>query len=404
MLYRPALMLVFLQFLLIGFLSTSRAAQANSNPSVVFLSPGDTRFWHMVSEFMEEVAADLDLDLEILFDPDGHRYSNLKLAENVLGRESKPDYFVFVPKEQVSTRILKYANEMGVKAFTFNTGVPAATKASVGMPRETLPNWIGHLESDDVAAGRKLAVILQQQSQSLGLVEPGQPLPLLAFSGTLDSSAAKDRQQGLMDAVEDSRINFLQLVSAKWSRQLAKGKSRVLLQRYPQVAAIWSASDGMALGALEAVKQAGKQPGKDVLFGGIDWEPEALETVRSGELAVSLGRHFMGGGLVLLLLHDYHQGVDFSNDRSPPLLSYQLKPATAENVDMVEQIMDQQRWQSVDFRRFSRAAGSGEPNSQKSADELMDEFTGALAGPYSRSASKLPVDSNAGASPDSENR
>ncbi len=404
MLYRSALMLVCLQFLLIGFLSASRVAQANSNPSVVFLSPGDSRFWHMVSEFMEEVAADLDMDLEILFDPDGHRYSNLRLAENVLGRENKPDYFVFVPKEQVSTGMLKYANEMGVTAFTFNTGVPAATKASVGMPRETLPNWIGHLESDDVAAGRKLAAILRQQSQNQGLIEPEQPLPLLALSGTLDSSAAKDRQQGLMDAVDASRINFLQLVSAKWSRQLAKGKSQVLLQRYPQVAAIWSASDSMALGAIEAAELAGKQPGKDVLFGGIDWEPEALEAVRSGKLAVSLGRHFMGGGLVLLLLYDYHQGFDFSNGKSPPLLSYQLKPATAENVDTVEQMMDHQRWQSVDFRRFSRAADSGEPNTQRSANELMDEFTEALVEPYSRSASKLPVDSSAGFSPDSEKR
>lgn len=399
MLYRPALTLACLLFLLI-----TPVVQANPGPNIVFLSPGDSRFWHIVSGFMREVAADLDLDLEVLFDPDGHRYSGLQMAKNVLDRENKPDYLMFVSREQITTRVLKYANEAGVKVFTFNTGVPAATKASVGMPREVLPNWIGHLEANDVAAGRKLADILEQQSQILGLIQPGQALPLLALSGGLDSSAAKDRQKGLAEAVDANQIDLLQLLNAGWDRQLAKGKTEILLQRYPQMKAIWSASDGMALGAIEAVRQAGKQPGKDILFGGVDWEPEALEAIRSGELAVSLGRHFMGGGLVLLLLHDYHQGFDFANGKSPPLLNYQLKPATIENIEMVEQVVDHQRWQSVDFRRFSRTVDSGESNSLKSADDFMDEFTMALAGPYSKSASRLPVGRSEGSPPGSGNR
>lgn len=404
MVHRLALLLIFFLFLLMGFLPMVRVAQANPGPSVVFLSPDDSRFWYLVSEFMVEVAADLDLNLEVLFDHDSHRYSYLRIAEDVLGRENKPDYLVFMFKEQVSTRMLTYANEMGVKVFTIDTGVPAATKASVGGPRETLPNWIGHLAPDNVGAGRTLTTILEQQAQRLGLAGPGQSLPLVALSGTLDSSAAKDRQQGLVDAASANRSYILQLVDAEWSRKLAKTKTRVLLKRYPQVAAIWSASDGMALGAIDAAKQAGKRPGEDVLVGGVDWEPEALEAIRSGELAVSLGRHFMGGGLALLLLHDYHHGFDFSDDTSPPVLSYQLKPATIDNVDIVEKIMEPEHWRNVDFRRFSRVVDVGEPGARQSADDLMDGFTNALVAAYSRSASKLSVGARAGSSPDSGNK
>lgn len=399
MLYRPALMLIFLLLF-----TMSRLVQASAGPSVVFLSPGDSRFWSMVSEFMTEIATDLDLDFEVVLDPGSHRYTYLQVAEDVLERKNKPEYLVFMCKEHVTTRILTYASEMGVKVFTFNTDIPDATKAAVGMPRETLTNWIGHLAPDSAATGRTLTAILEQKSQRLGLIEPGQPLPLFALSGTLDSSAAKGRQQGLMETANANRTRLLQLVDAQWDRQLAKDKSLVLLKRYPQVAAIWSASDGMALGAIEAAKLAGRRPGKDVLVGGVDWEPEALESIRSGELAVSLGRHFMGGGLALLLLHDYHYGFDFSDDKSPPVLGYQLKPASLDNVDTVEQVMDPEHWQNVDFRRFSRRSDSGKPERRQSADELLDEFTRALTEAYPRSSSRLPVSVAADSSPDSVNR
>ncbi|MEH6561138.1 MAG: substrate-binding domain-containing protein [Marinobacter sp.] len=263
---------------------------------------------------------------------------------------------------------------------------------------------MSRLVQASAATGRTLTAILEQKSQRLGLIEPGQPLPLFALSGTLDSSAAKGRQQGLMETVDANRTRLLQLVDAQWDRQLAKDKSLVLLKRYPQVAAIWSASDGMALGAIEAAKLAGRRPGKDVLVGGVDWEPEALESIRSGELAVSLGRHFMGGGLALLLLHDYHYGFDFSDDKSPPVLGYQLKPASLDNVDTVEQVMDPEHWQNVDFRRFSRRSDSGKPERRQSADELLDEFTRALTEAYPRSSSRLPVSVAADSSPDSVNR
>lgn len=75
MVHRLALLLIFFLFLLMGFLPMVRVAQANPGPSVVFLSPDDSRFWYLVSEFMVEVAADLDLNLEVLFDHDSHRYS-----------------------------------------------------------------------------------------------------------------------------------------------------------------------------------------------------------------------------------------------------------------------------------------------------------------------------------------
>lgn len=355
------------------------AAQAASRPSVVFLSPDDSRFWELVAGFMNAVASDLDIELEVQFDHERHRFSYLNLAQKVLSRPDKPDYLVFMCKEGVTERMLKLAGAAGVRVFTFNTDVPKESRSVLGLPREKLPYWIGHLAPDNVAAGQTLAQLLARHARDLGVLEPSQPLSTIALSGTRDSSAAKDRNLGLLKIVNGGGAKLSQLVHADWDTDEAQEKTQVLLKRYPKTASIWTASDGMALGAVEAARQSGRLPGVDLVIGGVDWEPQALDAIRAGTLTVSLGRHFMGGGLMLLLLHDYHQGVDFVSDPQKTSLRYRLEAATRANVDRVERILDPGNWQAVRFDRFSRARNSDREGRPPSATQLMDAFASALA-------------------------
>ena len=101
-------------------------------PNVVFLSPDTSRFWHMVAGFMEQVAADLEVEFDVLFDEGRHRLSYLKLVQQVLSREEKPDYLIIMWKEQVTAQILDYARRQSVKVFSFNTAVPEAAREKVG--------------------------------------------------------------------------------------------------------------------------------------------------------------------------------------------------------------------------------------------------------------------------------
>jgi len=328
---------------------------------------------------MEAVAEDLEVDLEVQYDRESHRFSYLRMAKEVLSRDDRPDYLLFMCKEHVTESMLRLADGAGVKTFTFNTDVPDAARASIGMPRTVLPGWLGHLSPDNIAAGRTLVTLLGRQAEQLGLAaEPS--IPMVALSGTRDSSAAKDRDGGLLAAAVQQRSQLLQLVSANWSGALAREKTEILLKRYPNTVSIWSASDGMALGAIEAARDAGRFPGANLLVGSIDWQPEALEKIREGELLVSLGRHFMGGGLALLLLHDYHLGRDFADMSPDYVFRYQLKPATRDNIDQVQRITDPENWSAVDFRRFSRIGDTGTGHAVPDPDALLDAMTGALAG------------------------
>ena len=59
-----------------------------------------------------------------------------------------------------------------------------------------------------------------------------------------------------------------------------------MLQANPDIKGVISGNDEMALGAIAALKKAGKL--KDVVVGGFDGSPDAVAAIKSGELAYSV--------------------------------------------------------------------------------------------------------------------
>jgi len=357
------------------FTSPARATDGPSSIDVVFLSPDTSRFWQLVGGFMQAVADDLEIDLTIYTDQRKNRYSYRDLLETVLSRPDRPDYIILMCKEKVTHEMLTMIGEAGVRAFTFNTAVPDEAIRLTGQPREQLDYWIGHVSPDNFTAGYTLTNELYQRHwQRHGSA----PQALVGLSGTRDSSAAVDRNQGLYTALSEYSPLVSQVVFANWESQDAAEKVGRLIDRYPQLDLVWSASDGMALGAIAALENKGLVPGQDALVGGIDWEPRALDEIAEGRLELSLGRHFMGGGLALLLIRDFHSGYDFA-DQGNVSMNYRFTVADQSNLSAVRQVMDPLNWELADFRRFSRYYNERIRSEPVTASGLLDQFMGALS-------------------------
>lgn len=73
---------------------------------------------------------------------------------------------------------------------------------------------------------------------------------------------------------------------ANWDRTEGYNKMQALLQANPEIAGVIAGNDEMALGAVAAMKEAGRFEG--VVVGGFDGSPDAVEAVRSGELAYTI--------------------------------------------------------------------------------------------------------------------
>ncbi|MFT4012691.1 MAG: D-ribose ABC transporter substrate-binding protein [Paracoccus sp. (in: a-proteobacteria)] len=69
---------------------------------------------------------------------------------------------------------------------------------------------------------------------------------------------------------------------ADWDRTKGYQKMQSLLQAHPDINGVISGNDEMALGAIAALKEAGKL--KDVKVGGFDGSPDAVAAIKAGEL------------------------------------------------------------------------------------------------------------------------
>lgn len=69
---------------------------------------------------------------------------------------------------------------------------------------------------------------------------------------------------------------------ANWDRTEGYNKMQSMLQANPDIIGVISGNDEMALGAIAALKEAGKLA--DVKVGGFDGSPDAVEAIKAGEL------------------------------------------------------------------------------------------------------------------------
>ena len=73
---------------------------------------------------------------------------------------------------------------------------------------------------------------------------------------------------------------------ANWDRTQGYTKMQSIIQANDDIDAVIAGNDEMALGAIAALKEAGKLDG--VVVGGFDGSPDAVDAVRSGELAYTV--------------------------------------------------------------------------------------------------------------------
>ena len=86
---------------------------------------------------------------------------------------------------------------------------------------------------------------------------------------------------------------------------------------------------------LEAIKNAGKVPGKDIKVVAMDLNPENVDAIKAGELLFDIGGHWLQGGFALVLMFDYLEGLPIPADQANVKLK--LLPLTQDKVTTYEE-------------------------------------------------------------------
>lgn len=277
---------------------------AASAASVVFLSPGPASdgYWSVYARFMQAAATRLGINLTVLYSNRDTRQL-VEQARDALQGPSRPDYLVFSNELNIAPEILRLSQSSEVKLFAVNNTLTADQLRILGDVSQRYPNFIGSLVGDDETGGYLTAKRLISLHPPL---KAGNVIEMLAFSGTNTTPVSLKREQGMRRALaEHPEVRLRQIVLGGWRRDRALEQARVLLRRYPQISLIWSANDQMVFGAMDAVRETAREPGREVLFSSINWSPQSLTALQDGRISALAGGHFMLGGLAMVLLHDY---------------------------------------------------------------------------------------------------
>jgi simple sugar transport system substrate-binding protein len=238
---------------------------------VGFLQTGSEGGWRAANTAsFNETAEQLGLKLKF-YD------SQNDLARQVAG------FNQFIQDPEVNVIILSALETTGweqvLKAAYDAKKIVVIQDRRIDAPDNMFVTFIG---ADFVEEGRKSA------DELCALLKDSPSKNVWELVGNVGSSAAKDRGQGFREKMGDCGMTITKSQTANWSITEGKQVTEAWLKETKDVQAIFAQNDEMGLGAIEALKEAGLVPGKDVYVLSVDATAGAFKAMLAGELNVTV--------------------------------------------------------------------------------------------------------------------
>jgi simple sugar transport system substrate-binding protein len=160
----------------------------------------------------------------------------------------------------------------------------------VAVPDETLFTTL--ISSDFVQEGMMAGAWLAKKT--------GGNARIIELQGTHGAAPAIDRKRGFEGEIK--AYPDMQIIASESGDFMRPGGRQVmekLLKLHPDVTAVFAHNDDMALGAIEALEEAGREPGTGVLVVSVDGVKAAFEAMIAGKLNCTVECNPLLGALVL---------------------------------------------------------------------------------------------------------
>ncbi|WP_406230566.1 ABC transporter substrate-binding protein [Nocardia sp. NBC_01009] len=135
------------------------------------------------------------------------------------------------------------------------------------------------LGSDFVEEGKKAAQwVVDTYRGSNGTVN------IAELQGTTGSAPAIDRKKGFADLISaDPKFKIVASQTGDFTRAKGKEVMQAFLASHQKIDLLFAHNDDMALGAIQAIEEAGLKPGKDIKIVSIDGVHDALQALVDGK-------------------------------------------------------------------------------------------------------------------------
>jgi ABC-type sugar transport system substrate-binding protein len=225
------------------------------------------------SESIRQAASDAGIKLKL---EDAQRSQEKQVATLRSFVRQRVDVIAFSPVVETGYEgVLREIRSSGIPVILLDRAVEVSDESL----------YVSLIGSDFVEEGRRAGRWLIEHTRDM----PGD-IDIVELQGTVGSAPANDRKQGFAEVISvDRRFRIIRSQSGDFVRARAREIMAEFLQAEGRrIRVLFSHSDSMALGAIEAIEAAGIKPGSDILVISIEGKREGLEAIVAGKLNVSV--------------------------------------------------------------------------------------------------------------------
>ncbi|QIR83911.1 sugar ABC transporter substrate-binding protein [Paracoccus sp. AK26] len=265
-------------------ISAVMATAAQAENIGVSMALFDDNFLTVLRNGMQEHAASLDGVTLQIEDAQNDVGKQLNQIQNFVA--SGVDAIIVNPVDTDATVAMSQA--------AADAGIPLVYVNREPVNVDDLPEKQAFVASDEKESGT-----LQTQEICRLLKEAGKTeARAVVLMGELSNQAARMRTQDIKDVIATPDCGFIQIVeeqTANWSRTQAADLMTNWITSGLEFDAVISNNDEMAIGAIQALKSAGRSM-DDIIVGGIDATQDALAAMEAGDLDVTVFQNAAGQG------------------------------------------------------------------------------------------------------------
>jgi ABC-type sugar transport system substrate-binding protein len=250
---------------------SSTSTSSGSSLTVGFAQVGAESSWRTAeTESIKSEAEKRGVNLKFS-DAQGKQENQIKAVNGFIAQGV--DAIILAPVVETGwEQVLKEAKDAEIPVVLVDRGL----KVSDDSLYATL------IASDFVAEGRMAGEWLAERS--------GGKASIIELQGTPGAAPAIDRKKGFEEAIKaHAGMKIIASQSGDFRRSGGKEVAEALLKVHgDKVTAIYAHNDDMALGAIQAIEEAGKKPGTDIVVVSIDGVKGAFEAMVKGSLNCSV--------------------------------------------------------------------------------------------------------------------
>lgn len=262
------LVLALLSLTAVAVAVTLQAAATAGKPlKVGFAQTGAESAWRTAnSESMKAEATKRGIDLKFS-DGQGKQENQIRAVRSFIAQ--KVDAIVLAPLVETGwDPVLRDAKRAGIPVIITDRNIQTADESL----------YVCFIGSDFLEEGRMAAEWLAKKTGGQGRI--------VELQGTPGAAPANDRRKAFAEGIaKHPGLKIIDSQSGDFRRTGGKEVMEAFLKKHGKtIDILYAHNDDMALGAIQAIEEAGLRPGKDIVIVAIDAIREGVQAVVDGKI------------------------------------------------------------------------------------------------------------------------